>query len=386
MQTSLKSELTRPIRVLQVVPDLGVGGLSRVVESICATLDKERFEVSVLSFHGGGEFADVLRTAGVPVFTLGSRDFRQRTSYASFIDVARLLRREGIDVLHTHNTQPFLDAVPGGVLARVRTMIHTDHARHFPDRWRYMFAERVLSRFVYRVVGVSEDTSRNLVRYEKISPRKIVTIPNGISGSVYDVPVDRDAKRRELGLAPNAKVLGFASRLEPQKGIPYLLEAMPEIVRRSPDVVLLIVGQGREQQQLERQVAALDLQASVRFLGVRFDMPQMLGLFDIMVLPSIWEGLPMIILEAMAAGCPVVATAVGGVPTAVRNGETGILIEPKVPGAIADAVVTLLEDPERRQRFGAAARRVFREEFTAEAMTRHYEKLYLRQDHTQVES
>lgn len=370
--------MTRRIRVLQVVPDLGVGGLSRVVESICITIDKERFDIRVLSFHGGGEFADILRESGIPVFTMGDRDFRRRTSYTGFIDVARLLRREHVDVVHTHNTQPFLDAVPGGILAGVRTMIHTDHARHFPDQWRYMFAERVLSHFVYRVVGVSDDTSRNLTKYEKISPRKIVTIPNGISGQVYDVAVDREAKRRELGLPANAVVLGFASRLEPQKGVPYLLDAMPEIVRRTPNVVLLIVGQGREQPALERQTAELGLGAHVRFLGVRFDMPELLGLFDVMVLPSVWEGLPMIILEAMAAGCPIVATPVGGVPTAVRRGETGLLVEPRNPSALADAVAELLNNPERRRQFGKAAKRVFRSDFTAEAMTRKYEALYLR--------
>lgn len=368
------------LRVLQVVPDLGVGGLSRVVESICLTIDKSQFDVSVLSFHGGGEFADILRKSGVPVFTLGDGDFRKRTSYTGFLEVARLLRREAVDVVHTHNTQPFLDAVPGGILAGVRTMVHTDHARHFPDRWRYMFAERVLSRFVYRVVGVSDDTSRNLVKYEKISPRKIVTIPNGISGHVYDVRIDREAKRRELGIAPDAKILGFASRLEPQKGVPYLLDAMPEIIRRVPQVLLLIVGQGREQSALERQVSELGIEQHVRFLGVRFDMPELLGLFDVMVLPSVWEGLPMIILEAMAAGCPVVATSVGGVPTAVRNEETGLLMKPGNPHAIVEAVSGLLNDGNRRERFGAAARRVFAQQFTADAMTRQYERLYLRQD------
>jgi glycosyltransferase involved in cell wall biosynthesis len=372
--------MNRKVRLLHVVPDLGVGGLSRVVESLCATIDKERFEVMVLSFHGGGEFVEILQRAGVPVLTLGDRDFRRRTSYTSFLEVARLLRSERIDVVHTHNTQPFLDAVPGGILARVRTMIHTDHARQFPDRWRYMFAERMLSHFVYRVVGVSEDTSRNLMKFEKISPRKVVTIPNGISGRAFEVPVDRSAKRRELGISPEALILGFASRLEPQKGVPYLLDAMPAIVRRVPNAQLLIVGQGREQAALQHHAVSLGLNDHVRFLGVRFDMPELLGLFDAMILPSVWEGLPMIVLEAMAAGCPIIASAVGGVPTAVRHGETGILVEPAKPEAIAAAVVSLLGDRALRERYGEAGRRLFRAQFTAEAMSRRYEALYLRHD------
>lgn len=364
-------------RLLQITHDLHVGGLPRVVDTLCRTLDHDRFDVSVLCLRDVGPLGEALREdLGIPVYKL--RDNHDVPDRKAFLKVARFLRSRGFDVIHTHNTEPFIEGSLGALLAGVPTLVHTDHARPFPDKRRYMLAEWVVSQFAWRVVGVSEHTTDNLRRYERISPRKLVTVVNGIDGERYDADVDVAAARTALDLPPDAPVLGFASRLEEQKGLTYLLQALPALLEVHPDLKLLVAGTGELAQPLADEARARGVDRAVRFLGVRLDIPTLLKVFDLHVLPSLWEGLPMIILEAMAAACPTVATAVGGVPTAVVDGENGRLVPPADPGALGTAILESLADRESLHRMGERARASFRERFTAETMARSYEALYLR--------
>jgi glycosyltransferase involved in cell wall biosynthesis len=365
-------------RLLQITHDLHVGGLPRVVDTLCRTIDRSRFDVEVLCLRDVGPLGEALRAdLGIPVHKL--REDGDVPDRLAFMKIARFLRGRGFDVIHTHNTEPFVEGSLGGLLARVRTLVHTDHARPFPDKRRYMLAEWLMSQFAWKVVGVSDHTTSNLRRYEKIPSSKLVTIVNGIEGDRYDRAVDRPAVRRELGIPADAPVLGFASRLVEQKGLVHLLDALPAVRAAHPDVLLLVAGEGDQREMLESEVRDRGLVDVVRFLGVRLDIPSLLKVFDLHVLPSLWEGLPMIILESMAAGCPTVATSVGGVPTALQDGHTGRLVPPRDPHALAGAINDLLGDEARRRTLGEAARRTFDQRFTADIMARRYEALYLRQ-------
>jgi glycosyltransferase involved in cell wall biosynthesis len=281
-------------------------------------------------------------------------------------------------VVHSHNTCAFIFGTLGARLAGVRTIVHTDHARAFPDRFRYMAAEYLLSHLVYRVVGVSAPTSEALHRYERIPRRKLVTVPNGIDRSRYTVALDRGQVRRALGIAPEAPVIALAARLTEQKGLQYLLRALPAVIVRHPDVVLLVAGDGPLRPALEALAAELGVAPHVRFLGMRDDIAALLRASDVYALPSVWEGLPMAVLEAMAAGLPVVGSDVGGVGTAVEHQVTGLLVPKRDPARLAEALVAVLGDRVLRRRLGDEARRVFERRFTAEAMARAYEALYLR--------
>lgn len=368
--------MPRRIRVLQVSHDLGVGGLPRVVETLCRAIDPALFEVSALCLNFGGELADALTGDGIAVHVLEQAE--RKPDYLSSLRVARFLRAGAFDVVHSHNTQPFLDAAVGTLLARRRSvLVHTDHARNFPDKLRYMVLENLLARRAYRVVGVSEHTTENLHRYERIPRRKLVTIPNGIDGRLFEGTVDRAAIRSSLGVPPGARVALFGSRLEAQKDVPTLLAAMAMLAARRPDLHLVIAGQGSLQDDLRARAAALGISARVSFVGVRLDMPDLLRAADLFVLSSIWEGLPMVILEALAAGCPIVSTAVGGVPAAVVDGETGLLVPPSDPSALAGALERMVGDDALRRRVAAAGRALFAERFSAAAMARRYEALYV---------
>ena len=363
-------------RVMHITDGLGVGGLERVIVLLCRTLDRERFEPSVLCLREAGGFAPELVEQGIPVHVLPWS--QENLDYFAFRKVGAVLRENRIDVIHTHNTGPFFHGALGATLAGVKTHIHTDHARPFPDRLRWMVAEHVLSHLAYRVVGVSDDTTHNLRRYEKIPESKLATIPNGIE--LQPVRTAAARLRQELGILPETTIIGTAGRLTHQKGMEFLIQAAGLLEPRFPDLTVLIVGEGPEQSALQEMVRSAGLQDRVRLLGLRMDIPDLLALFDIYALPSRWEGLPMAILEAMASSLPIVGSDVGGVPTAVREGVNGLLVPPEDPVALAGALAKLLNDPQLRKRMGEAGRKRYEASFTARQMTRRYERLYLRQD------
>ncbi len=363
----------RRVRVLQVTHDLGVGGLPRVVVTLATSLDPSRYDVSVLCMRGRGALAEDLERAGIPIFDLAPP--RQPDRLAAWRTLQHL-RRLRPDILHTHNSQPFLEAGLAGLLARVPAFIHTDHGREFPDRRRYMLAERVMSRFADRVVGVSEQTARDLVHWEKMRPERVIAIENGIDGGPFAHAPDVGEARRSLGLSETVPVIGAVSRFQPEKGIDLLIEALPRVIEAVPGACCVLAGYGDEEALLRGRARELGLEDRVRFLGSRRDIPVILAAMDVFFLPSRREGLPMALLEALAAGRPIVAARVGGIPGVLEEGRTGTLVPPESPSDLADGIIALLADPARRRDYAEAGRRLFQGRFSAEAMTSRYEALY----------
>lgn len=363
------------LRIMQITHDLAIGGLQQVVVNICRSIDKNKFDISVLCLRDLGEYVTEIKNQGVKVIYLPQK--HSGTDYFSFLKVAKILRDEQIDIIHTHNTQPLVDGTIGAILSGVKTIIHTDHARKFPDKKRYMFAEWLMSHFVNKIVGVSEHTSNNLIKYEKISPKKIITIPNGIDGLKYNIKIDREKKKKELGITRDGPIIGLGVRLIKSKGITYLLKAMPELIKTFPDITLVIAGMGDYENQLKKEANEIGVDKNTLFIGPRLDMPELLKLFDLYVLPSLSEGLPMVLLEAMAAGCPIIATKVGGIELAITDGENGLLIEPRNSQLLTKNIITLLNDNKLRASIIKNGYRIFKEKFSAQIMMERYEKLYL---------
>jgi len=359
-----------------ITHDLAIGGLQQVVVNICRTIDREHFDVSVLCLRELGEFTHEIESLGIRVLFLPQDP--DRTDYFSFLKVANILRQEKIDIIHTHNTQPFVDGTIGALMSGVKTIVHTDHARDFPDKKRYMFAEWLMSLFAYKIVGVSDHTSKNLIKYEKISRRKIVTIPNGIDETKFDISIDKKKKKEDLGISKNGHVIGLCVRLTEQKGITYLLKAMPDVVKVMPDITLIIAGDGPLKKDLEKESDLLGVSDNVLLIGPRLDVSEILKLFDLYVLPSLWEGFPMVLLEAMAAKCPILATDVGGNPSAIVSGENGVLVPSRSPKALAEQIIYLLLNHDLRTKCAEKSLEIFQHNFSARGMTSKYEQLYRR--------
>ncbi|MFX0135719.1 MAG: glycosyltransferase family 4 protein [Candidatus Hodarchaeota archaeon] len=369
--------MTKKIKVMQVTHDLSFGGLQRIVVDICTNIDKSIFDISVCCLRDLGEFTEELKTNSIRVFKVPPKA-NSKTDYFSFLKLYKILRREFVDILHTHNTQPFVEGTIAGKIAGIPSIIHTDHARQWPDKKRYMFAEWFLSHFVNKIVAVSENVKQDLITYEKINPQKITIILNGINGQNNNLKMGVIERKKALRIENYSPILGLGVRLTYQKGITYLLKAMPEIIKHFPRALLLIIGGGELRQNLEDEACSLGICRNVRFLGPRLDMKDIIQLLDIYVLPSLWEGLPLVVLEAMAAKKPIVATAVGGTPTAIIHGESGILVPAKEPTALTEAILNILKNSTLAKSLSKNAYRRFTEQFSVERMVSNYQSLYLK--------
>ena len=365
----------KPINLMQVTHDLAIGGLQQVVVNICRTINRDMFHVVVLCLRGLGEFVPEIENLGIKVILLPQKD--NGTDYLSFLKVARVFQKEKIEVIHTHNTQPFIDGTIGALLSGVKRIVHTDHGRIFPDKKRNMYAERVASIFCYKVVGVSLKTASDLMKYERIPSKKVLTISNGVDGSKFNISIDKEHKKTELGIKNKGPIIGLASRLSEEKGVKYLLSAMLKIINNYPDCCLIIAGNGPLKNELQDNTIKLGITKNVVFIGPRIDMPELFNLFDLIALPSISEGMPMVLLEAMAAACPIVATEVGGVPAIIQHGHNGSLVKPGDPDALVSAILRVLGDKELRARYSYHGLEIFNDKYSAEIMTRKYEQLYL---------
>jgi glycosyltransferase involved in cell wall biosynthesis len=295
------------------------------------------------------------------------------------LTLARAIRRLRIDVLHSHLFYASLFASPIGRIGGVPLIVETPHVReHWRRGLKASFAvDRLAGRAVDLYVAVSEANARYLVEQKGLPPQKILVIYNGCDLKRFDPNrVAPEGLRAQLGFAPDDPVLALIGRLEPQKGHRVLLDAFPEVRRQFPRAKLVCVGEGGLQGALEQRTAELGLGGAVRFVGQQANVEDWFALADVTVLPSFWEGLPLVAIESLAAGRPVVATAVDGTPEVVVDGKTGLTVPPGDSERLAQAIGRLLGDGALRQQLATAGRQWVTERFDAERQVRRTETLY----------
>jgi glycosyltransferase involved in cell wall biosynthesis len=367
------------IRVLQVTNSLNFGGLERLVVDLCRHMDHERFEPAIACLAREGSLADEARAAGIRVHLLRGPATRLG-AYTAFRRLQALARAERIDVLHTHNSGPLLDGFLASVTQRAPLpIVHTDHNRvTWPDLWHRMLLERVAARYVGGVVAVSPDARDNLHRHERIPQKRIRVIDNGIDLGRFAAPATDTAQwLASVDAAQFRHRIAVVAMHRPRKGLDHMLRAMPAILQAHPATGLLLAGGGPLDAELRQLAAELGIEANVRFLGRRSDIPDLLRASDLSVLPSEAEGLPLSILEAMAARCCIVATSVGAIPDVLESGRCGVLVPPGDSARLASAVIELLQAPDlRAQLVGRAWERAERD-YSIAATVRAYELLYV---------
>ena len=365
--------LNKKIPILFITSNLGIGGLERVVVQLCIQLDKNLFTPAVCCIHFKGELAGELENQGIRIYNLNCR----KPDYFAFKKIIAVIEEFKPLIVHTHNINASIDGTIASIIKKIPVKIHTDHARRFPDKLRYMLAERIVSYFVIKFITVSEETKQNLIRFEKISPKKIKVIHNGIGPIELRTKSQNELTRKELGLTQFQYIIGTVVRLEMQKGLIYLIRAFPEILKTFPDSCLLITGQGSQYETLRMEARTLGIEKNVKLTGPKLEICQIFNILDIYVLPSVWEGLPMSLLEAMSSQRPIVATRVGGIPQAITDGESGILVPPASSSSLALAICTLLKDSSLRTRLALKARQRFEMEFTMTRMIQAHQSIYL---------
>lgn len=346
----------RPMRLLFVLTSPVRGGLEEVVLALLGRLDRREFR---LGLAGPGPLLDAmpeLESTDVQTFAVAAE------SWAEPREIARLracFRRFRPDLVNPHLFRSALVSAPLAKWLGVPRVVETYHGR---EAWRKGFVkgsflvDRVVSRWVDRYIAVSEAARDFLVGTKGIAASKVVVVPNGRDLSVFVPGRAAEAGRKEFGLGPEVPVLGVVGRLERQKGHRFLLDALPGVLAEFPDVRLLLVGDGALRGDLEGHAAGLGVSSHVIFAGFRTDVPRLLDAMDVVVLPSLYEGMPLTAIEAAAMAKPLVATHVDGSPEVVRNGETGILVPPADSAALGEAVRALLRDPAGARRLGAAGR------------------------------
>lgn len=356
-----------------LVQGLGIGGLEIMVVNFLERLDRQRFEPSVCCFDKLGLLAPKAQGLGIDVDLVARKPGRD-IGYS--LRLARHLRHVGTDVLHLHNPTAFFYGTLAGRLARVPCIIYTEHGRDFSSSRLIRIANGVLARLVTQVVAVAEFGKRYLVEKERVKPEAIVTIHNGIDGQQYAAHLSGEAVRQSLGLKQTQPVIGIVARLYPIKNHSVLLRAMPKVLEHFPDAALLLVGDGPLRAELHRQARDLGIAGRTHFLGARDDVPELLAAMDVFVLSSYSEGLSLTLVEACAAGKPVVATNVGGNSEVIRHGENGLLVENDNEAELARAILDLLSDRARMTQMGQLGRRLYEAEFNIDRMVARYEELY----------
>jgi glycosyltransferase involved in cell wall biosynthesis len=366
--------MTTNNKILFVNYSLDIGGIETLVLEMCRKLDGTKYQPSVCSFQKNGTLQKEFERAGIPVHVVEKTDGIRLSFVPRLIKLFKMISP---DIIHVHgNPGNWMYTAIAARLCRI-PVIYTQHLI-FRDRNPFWdrTGERLLSKITNRIVTVSECLADYMVKQEGVAPGKITVIRNGIDYTVFEKTVDVGKKRAELGLSDSDIVAGIIARLFPAKDHATLIDAFKIVVRKVPSAKLLIVGDGPLRNELEEKVRSLGLTANIRFLGNRRDIPELLKSFDIFVLSSILEGLPIALLEAMASRVPVVSTDVDGNGEVVTQGETGIIVPPRDPGALAAAITELLTDRAKAKQMGENGIHRIHSHFTFEKMIGEYVALY----------
>jgi glycosyltransferase involved in cell wall biosynthesis len=372
-------------RIAHIITRLELGGAQQNTLYCCEHHDRQKYEVYLLA--GAGGYLDLetrLLPSGTHVHLVPwlKHPVRPWADLLAFFRLASFLKKENIQIVHTHSSKAGILGRLAAAWVGVPVVIHTVHGWGFHEgqnRWTkniYCALERFCARLTGTLVVVSEENKRYGLDHHIGNENQYRVIHSGIDPAAFKVSKERMAViRKKLGLGASPTVL-VLSNFKSQKSPMTVVEVLEKLVTKVPGVVLLWAGDGGGRSVVEEALRAKGLEKHARLLGWRTDVGDLLGASDVLLLTSIYEGLPRVVLQAMAAGKPVVATAVSGTPEAVQKDETGFLRQPGDAEGMAVDLACLLVDPELAIKMGAAGRKRLTGTFKIDEMLKEIEKLY----------
>lgn len=368
----------QPISVLMFSNTTVRGGAEEHILQLLTGLDRKQFQPSLACTP---ELAALLGRhvpKDVKMCALcldGPADFRGALKLATF------LRRNRIQILHSHMFRASLFASPIGRITRVPVIVETAHVREvWRKGWKASFVvDRVASKCVDQTIAVSHAIARYLIESKGIAKHKVTVIP---TAPALCTPAQRYSsaaeRKRSLGMSETEPLIVLAGRLEPQKGHWVAIDAMISVLKEFPGAQMVFLGEGSLHSQLEQLVQSEHLGGNVRFGGFQRNLRDWFAAADLTILPSFYEGLPMTVLEALAEGCPIVATAVDGTPEIIRDGETGILVPAGDVVKLGQAICTMLRDREFARRTALAGQRDVLENYSVDKLLTRTQDVYLK--------
>jgi glycosyltransferase involved in cell wall biosynthesis len=372
---------TNPVKLLHVIGDSRFGGAGRIILGLGKVAQAEGWDVDILTTDPVFQQAVRQHGLGLANVDVVRREIRPLWDLAGLVRLRNFLRRENYDIVHTHTSKGGFVGRLAARLANVPVIVHTAHGFAFHERSPrstslfYSGLERIASRWCDRIVSVSEFHRRWALELGICKPPEILAIPNGIA-ALPNPTVPRAELRRRLGATDRDMVILSMARLAPDKGLEYLITAATILVRTECQFRIVIAGDGPQRARLEELTRNLGVADRVNFLGFREDVSDLLDACDLVVLPSLREGLSIALLEAMAAGKPIIATSIGSHRELACQAEIARLVAPADVAALSDAILQVWGDPALRTRLGASARTLFQSHYTEERMLNSYKQLY----------
>lgn len=379
------------IKVIRVIARLNVGGPAIHVVLLNAGLDPKRYESILVSGVEAENEGNMLHLAGeknvTPIIipNLG-RELSPFNDLKTLWQLYRLFRHEKPDIVHTHTAKAGFVGRIAAVLARVPIIVHTFHGHvlygyfGFFKTHFFRWAERVLALCSTQIIAVSEQCRHDLLEYKIGGEEKIITIPLGLELRKFaDQSAEvREPIRNEYGVPHDAFVVGMFARMVPIKRHEVLFHAIKIVLEQYPDTYFMMVGDGELRRNLELLVNELNITHRMIFCGFRQDQERMFQAVDAVVLTSRNEGLPVVIIEALSSGKPVIATRVGGVPELIKDGVSGYIVEPEDPNSIAQGLIKAVSEPDQTRLMGKVAQEQTLNAFDSQRLIRDMDQLYQR--------
>jgi glycosyltransferase involved in cell wall biosynthesis len=368
----------RRLNILQVCDHLGwegsrMHGVKRLFAWMIPRFDRERFNVSLVSLRKKDVSEETLESFGVDITYLHKSKFDPATLPA----LLKVIDRKQIDILHLHGYGATTFGRLAGAMRRIPTILH-EHANLTDTPWFQKVADIALEPVTDIALAVSQSTADFVIKARRIPERKVKVVYLGVPLEEFSRERTTDeirAAREELGIAPTDFAIGTVTRLHESKGNAYLVDAARQVLQQRPQARFFVVGEGPLREPLEQQARALGLGDRFVFAGFAKDIPRVVSAFDVSVFPSLWEGTPLTVFEALAMGQPIVATDADGLVDVLTDDRDALIVEKRNAEALAHALVRMIDEPATRARLGAAAR-VSGQRYDIAAFVRKMERLY----------
>lgn len=374
---------TRP-KILHIINSFIYGGTERQATELLKRVDFDRYDYSLAVLRKEGALYEQIASRFPDVDEYRLTSFYDKNAVCQYLRLRNMLIRNGINLIHAHDFYSSMLSIIAGRLAGVRVIASQRHLK-LSDRRLHDWGQRFINRASNRVLVNSDAIRAHILSSCNIEPDKIVVVKNGFISSEDELVNDefvsdhispRQQVCDELGLGQSVTLIGMVGRLDAIKGHRYLIEAAAQVVREYSDAHFVIVGDGELRDEITSQISLLGLQDRVHLLGYRANASRIASAFDLSVLASLHEGLPNVVMEAMSAGVPVVATDVGGTTELITDGETGYLVPPADSDALAQRICWALANNEERKRIARHALQFIHSNFTLSQMVSSVEQVY----------